>query len=158
MTRSLIALAFGISLLMSPSKDVRAEPKLETGDLKPHEQIQEYLDSSGVGREEFRMRDYLSTGRDGTPYYTKVFLFEKEVFIERREIICETVLNKDGTIPLFPIVYIFRGILYYDPLEDGFNGNEIGYQNLTELIESKWNRELEETPVTYNSNERGLCI
>lgn len=157
MTRSLIALAFGISLLMSPSKDVRAEPKLETGDLKPHEQIQKYLDG-GVGKEEFIMRDYLSTGRNGTPYHTKVFIFGREVFIEKREITCETVLNKDGTIPLFPIVYLFRGILYYDPVKDGFNGNEIEYKNSTEPIELEGNRNLEETPVKYDSNERGVCI
>jgi len=104
----------------------------QENDLKPHEQVQEYLDPYGVAREEFRIKHYLFRDNKNVLHYNRSYDFEGKPFIEQYVLIDPEVLpNKKGIsnrISDYPLFYFFEGVWYFDPYLDGFNGNEMVHE------------------------------
>jgi len=138
--RSLASLALMSSLLM-PNGLARAEgSKLEIHNKKPHEVVQKYLDGNGVAREQFRSNHYLFKDRGGNLFYNRRYLFGKDVFIEQYDMANIMNSSKDGKFRMlyaYPSYFFFRGTWYFDPLRDGFNGNEIKHENSREPFKPK---------------------
>lgn len=150
MKKTLTVIALAGSLLFSSTANT---PESETSNLRPHKQVQKYLDESGVAKEEFRNEHYIFVDGSGVPHYNRSYILDGEQFIEQydmTDIIRSHRNGKSFMFSAYPSAFKFKGIWYADIFRDGFNGNEI---KGSDLIES-----LEKTPAKCNSNERGFCI
>ena len=120
---SLLAASLAVGTLAFASSVTAQE-----NELKPHEKVQKYLDPFGEAREEFRFKHYIFRDKKEVLHYNRSYNLGGKPFIEQYVIINPVVPNKNGIssmISTYPNYYFFEGIWYFDPIPDGFNGNEI---------------------------------
>jgi len=134
----LTAMALAGSVFTMSTNLARAEnPELGLNNKKPHEQVQDYLDPFGVAREEFRFKHYLFRDKKGVLHYNRSYYFGGELFTEQYDLVNIVRPSKDGKsfmLSAYPSAFYLRGIWYFDPFRDGFNGNEIKGGSLKESV------------------------
>ena len=111
-----------------PSNSARAEPELaKMEEPTLYEQVSQYLNIDGIGKEKYREEQYLYRDIKGKLHYNRLYWFDGERYVEQYNFTGVSIKNARGVekhnIHTYPIMIIWRGQVYINPI-GGVNGDD----------------------------------